>query len=1255
MDLDSLISDLEKEKGVKSTTEKSVEPEVTSEEDDKEPYTFGPFSLPSGLSEEHFKKDLEYQKKSTDAEVSGLVDLPLEAAKIVGESIHGYAPAGSDVEKGSQYFVDTIAKRNKAVDEKTAADGTDGSRMVGQLLGTGPIGLEKSITERAAAGLGNWFTKGSEVLKARNGLIPAVEQVTPEIAKASKIKSLATNTVKASVRGAEGGAAFGALQPTTDSGGGEERAKNIVAGSTGGAILGAAAYPVLKAAEYGYKGARGVKRFLQSVIGSKSEAESRVGRKLAENATDVDAAQASRKEAVENAKRVNESLKDLGIDSTYKPTDINAAQDIGTASFYKGNLERPEGVNKLTEATINNDNTVAKLVGVSNDPKADKEALGKFASTRVEDTTTRMNKAKSDAISDIKATKDEKLGNVESEKAMAIGKVRSDATKTNTHLQSQIDELESKIGKEPEIDFADKTLTTGVDKGKASAENDAILRQELAAAKKQKNDLYRIADEKGRDVSFDHSPIEETIAKITDRNRAVQNVVESSPAIKELRTMAEDGMNLAEASSVLKKLDHEIESGFNSAVTGGNNVAGANAEYLKPVRSELQRLIEDTTAQVPEGKIALDNYKAYRQKFKTREVPEGQSVSAVEQFNKDAYSGKTPAVPEETMSRFFKPGAEGKYALEEAMTAGADNPNFAKNTEAYILDHFDKAARDIDGNFQVSKYRQELAKYKDTLDAVPELKTKLMDTEQELLANQQKITEGSKSAQDIYNKTIEGHKAGQQAANDLASEQEFIVNDLSKSKKLLAKEDASAAVKDVTQFHAQELGRYKKSFESFVGKEFGDKPSTNLIQSASKNQKLMKKLVDYADKDKSGKSKQALQQMYQEFVEGKTLGLKGGTGVDADVNRVFIKNLLNPAKEERAAMYALYGKDGAKNILEAADILQREAFASERAIGVGAPSGSESKLGALGQIASAKMGGLTLGQSGKLITEILAPLKDREFNRVIARVITDPELAYKLVQVNRAGNKELQRKAAADFSAAIGSRYPIGAGPASEEPEELYEEPTDSETDNDPLLDNLNQDMEKLRDVKSPSDKLGVNTTPFSTGPEPDQVASVIDSAAKKYNVDKKLLTSIANRESKLGQEPSNPNSSASGVFHFIDSTWKEMVKKYGKETGITEAQKDDPNANIIMGALYTRDNSRGLKKYLKRNPSPQEVYMAHMLGLGGAKKLLANYGTVDATSILPEAAKTNKPVFYTKAGKPRTTKELYSYLSDFYNQTRAA
>lgn len=110
-------------------------------------------------------------------------------------------------------------------------------------------------------------------------------------------------------------------------------------------------------------------------------------------------------------------------------------------------------------------------------------------------------------------------------------------------------------------------------------------------------------------------------------------------------------------------------------------------------------------------------------------------------------------------------------------------------------------------------------------------------------------------------------------------------------------------------------------------------------------------------------------------------------------------------------------------------------------------------------------------------------------------------------------------------------------------------------------------------------------------------IADIITGAAQRYGVDPQALVRIAEIESGLNPGARNPNSSAGGLFQFIDST----ASQYGL------ADRFNPEQAADAAARLARDNSQFLQGRLGRAPSPAELYLAHQQGAGGAAKILAN------------------------------------------------
>lgn len=171
--------------------------------------------------------------------------------------------------------------------------------------------------------------------------------------------------------------------------------------------------------------------------------------------------------------------------------------------------------------------------------------------------------------------------------------------------------------------------------------------------------------------------------------------------------------------------------------------------------------------------------------------------------------------------------------------------------------------------------------------------------------------------------------------------------------------------------------------------------------------------------------------------------------------------------------------------------------------------------------------------------------------------------------------------------------------------------------------------------------------TPVDYDPFEGQTSTVVEPLS--YNTElpaTDYLQKLAQVESGGNPNAQAKTSSASGLYQFTNGTWKAMVDKHGQSTGIGLQDKNNPQAQQIMAELHTRDNARELSQVLGREPNAGELYAAHFLGIGGAKKLLSAYGTGRQAALLfPAAAMANKNIFFAN-GQPRTVEQVYQLLA---------
>lgn len=137
-------------------------------------------------------------------------------------------------------------------------------------------------------------------------------------------------------------------------------------------------------------------------------------------------------------------------------------------------------------------------------------------------------------------------------------------------------------------------------------------------------------------------------------------------------------------------------------------------------------------------------------------------------------------------------------------------------------------------------------------------------------------------------------------------------------------------------------------------------------------------------------------------------------------------------------------------------------------------------------------------------------------------------------------------------------------------------------------------------------------------------VKDTIIAAAKVVGVDPGLLAGMAAQESGFQPGIRAKGSSATGLFQFLDDTWKQMLKQYGPKYNIPAGTPaTNGAANAILGAQYVKDNIEALRK-VTNNVQPGDAYLAHFLGLGGARKALKAGDNASFASLFPQAARAN-------------------------------
>lgn len=134
----------------------------------------------------------------------------------------------------------------------------------------------------------------------------------------------------------------------------------------------------------------------------------------------------------------------------------------------------------------------------------------------------------------------------------------------------------------------------------------------------------------------------------------------------------------------------------------------------------------------------------------------------------------------------------------------------------------------------------------------------------------------------------------------------------------------------------------------------------------------------------------------------------------------------------------------------------------------------------------------------------------------------------------------------------------------------------------------------------------------------------------------------VANRGVNGGSD-----STAYGIFQFLDGTWEDIVSRYGEEYDLTQDGRNDLRQQLVANHLFTRDNARKLTQ-AGFEANDANLYMAHFLGPDGAVQF--NEGLSEdpnqlATNLVSQrVALANRRVFFEDGDvdRPRTAQQVY-------------
>jgi hypothetical protein len=142
-------------------------------------------------------------------------------------------------------------------------------------------------------------------------------------------------------------------------------------------------------------------------------------------------------------------------------------------------------------------------------------------------------------------------------------------------------------------------------------------------------------------------------------------------------------------------------------------------------------------------------------------------------------------------------------------------------------------------------------------------------------------------------------------------------------------------------------------------------------------------------------------------------------------------------------------------------------------------------------------------------------------------------------------------------------------------------------------------------------------------GPSGISATNSASFAGDVSGVSASFMSKVMSAESGGRANAKASTSSATGLFQFIEGTWKGLMKKY-PNLGLTPDGRTNPEQQKRAMAQFTKDNETVLRK-AGLPVTEGTLYLAHFAGAGGAKAILdASADTPVEKLLKPEAVKAN-------------------------------
>ena len=155
-----------------------------------------------------------------------------------------------------------------------------------------------------------------------------------------------------------------------------------------------------------------------------------------------------------------------------------------------------------------------------------------------------------------------------------------------------------------------------------------------------------------------------------------------------------------------------------------------------------------------------------------------------------------------------------------------------------------------------------------------------------------------------------------------------------------------------------------------------------------------------------------------------------------------------------------------------------------------------------------------------------------------------------------------------------------------------------------------------------------------------------------KNDIDPNYYETLAMIESSGNPNARAKTSSASGLYQFTEGTWKEYVNRAGLDYTLEDRFNPEKSRKVVE--YFTKNNSKYLKSKIGKEPTSGDLYLAHFLGVGGARDLLLADSNTKVDSVVSKGAlSANRSIFYNKNGSLKKVSDIKKWSRNKFRETK--